>query len=230
MLGQKYFQDRLSDIYDYSLIKYLSGNGYLKSTNQNIQIDWELCVDLSGEIILIVSNSSSRSLLYNSNETFNLSGKTLDGEWEIESNSILLYRATSNVLGDFSYRAVYNINLKHKKFSLKNITHSESYISNYDLFYTKEVYPLENNRNIDFFKINKNKEIKDLIEIKRISSAILSKMKLDINKQILEDIFLEIESVTWFLSLVSLNYCFESIVEIYNSYEKVFIVLFVLDV
>lgn len=226
MLGKKYFRDRLSDIYDYSLIQYLSGNGNLKSNNQNIQVDWELCVDLSGEIIFVVSNSRSRSLFYNSNETFNLSGKTLDGEWEIESNDILLYGVTSNSLGDFSFCAISDINLKHKNFSLNSITHSISYISNYDLFYGKEIYPLRANKNVDFEKIDKNKEIKDLIDIKRINSAILSKMKLYITNQDLEDNLVEVESITWFLSLVSLNYCFESIVEIHNSSEKVFIKIY----
>ena len=93
MQGQAYFEKRLGDIYDYSLIKYFSGSGNLISCDTNIPVDWELCVDITGDILLVFTSKTKISQINGEHKfiKFNLQGVSTDENWEINSENIIIY-------------------------------------------------------------------------------------------------------------------------------------------
>ena len=68
MLGQNYFANRLGDIYEYSIIKYKYGKGVSNDsiTHDSAQYCWELCVDVSGNIIFVLHSEVDFLPLFNS--------------------------------------------------------------------------------------------------------------------------------------------------------------------
>lgn len=85
MLGQDYFTIRLSDIYEYSRIQYKCGEGI---SNKNAKYLWELCVDVSGNIIFVLSSKEYLHFLDHNTNVESFSGTSNDEVWEINCTDI----------------------------------------------------------------------------------------------------------------------------------------------
>lgn len=224
------FQNRLGDIYEYSPLKYINGNGVISSEGQTRNVNWELCLDICGESHLQISYSGIQF----SKGSFFLRGETEDKCWEIESQNVYILSREYNSEGskNIFYCKTREINIT-KKQCTSEITKAEVFITNFDFT------GLEWSENKDSSVLNKfsvalpkmgiqfilnehHKSINELLRRNRITKAILSKMIVNLNdKMNTDELNNEVTKITLFLSSLTLNSNYEQLINYYHKEELV---------
>lgn len=223
MLGQDYFKNRLGDIYQYSRIPYQSGEG---TSDQNRKYFWELCIDISGNIIFVLHPRGGLEPLENPPKMQGFSGISLDEKWEIECSDLHFLAAEIEISQKshlFYLPSSVSLKQKTKKDQHPNI--AKAYFSN-SLFSSVD-YPNGFIVNIDdkelcFQMLDNYKQIVEFIAIGRIDHAILSQVSIPINTdEDIHSIVEEAKSISWFFSLLSLNTNCIPIIEYLSANEIV---------
>ena len=231
MKGKEYFKQRLSDIYEFSLIDYLSGEGSLQLENSDIHVKWELCVDVSGQMLLIIScNKSLQTSQGTKFNRFNINGTSYDEDWKIECEDVILYSKSYRWNGSNELYTYFGspdlINLYIKKFQGK-VDRVKAYISNFN-FIGLEFSDYEDGSNLDKFDckiqtktftfrlLQASKKLIELIQVARIPNAVLSTVSVPILAyEDFENSLKELNSLCWFISFLSLNTCFSPMTEMF---------------
>ena len=216
MLGQNYFANRLGDIYEYSIIKYKCGKG---TSNNSTQYCWELCVDVSGNIIFVLHSEVDFLPLFNS-KIQSFSGKSNDEMWNINCTDIHIFKQTEEIFKNCSLFCMPRSVVLTRKMQTTNTPNkARAYLSNFDfspLDDQRGFFVQINCKDIYFQLLENSKEIIKLIEIRRINNAILSTIDIPINNdENINEIESEIESISWFLSFLNMNLNFTPIIEYY---------------
>lgn len=230
LMEENVFSKRLGDIYDYSPLKYMSGEAVISSETQAQDVHWELCLDVSGETHLQISYSGIPLRMKN----FTLTGETEDKQWFVESKKVYIVTTNHNSEGlrNTIYCKTPEINFSKKQCDLE-IQKAEVFITNFD-FLGSEYTIVDNHHclnkipvslpNVDLQLIlgENYKAVKELLQIRRISKAILSKMIVSSNQQItMEELNKEINQITLFLSSITLNTNYEQMINYFNDEELV---------
>jgi hypothetical protein len=243
MLGQSYFESRLNEIYNYCLVSYLCGSGELVSTDSKIKTHWELCQDVSGEIIFILSSSSIIETDKGGDfVNFVFKGISNDNNWEITSEKLVIHSQKIGwSLNDEQityFCSTKMVILKHRhNYRENSFSKALAYLHNFKfigLDWTK--YETINrrdkfncqvcNRDIHFKLLYENKNIEQLIENDRIAKAVLSTMEYPVNDgETIEFCIEEIEKISYFLSITTLNTNFSPMIELFSGEEKVAIII-----
>lgn len=229
-MDENVFSKRLGDIYDYSPLKYMNGEAVISSGAQAQDVHWELCLDVSGETHLQISYSGIPLRM----RDFSLMGETEDKQWIIESEKVYVFNTNHNSEGlrNTIYCKAPEINISKKQSDLK-IHRAEVAITNFDFLgseYTivddhhhlNKITVLIPNANLQFILSENYKVIKELLQIRRISKAVLSKIIVNSNQQItIEELDKEIRQITMFLSSITLNTNYEQLINYFNGDELV---------
>lgn len=212
LLGKKYFKNRLADIYQYSRIPYLSGEG---KCDQNIGYLWELCIDLAGNIIFILhlkdnDNFFLEQLCSSTTKITSFSGISCNKKWNIKCKS--LHFLSAEIVKDRKNSIFYipsSITLEKENNKNKPPNVAKADFADFafsDINGQSEFVVNSNNKELRFNMIDSNKKLRNLIDIKRIDNAILSCVTIPINRsESLDSIASEAESISWFLSFLNLN-------------------------
>lgn len=229
-MDENIFSKRLGDIYDYSPLKYMNGEAIISSETQAQHVQWELCLDVSGETHLQISYSGIPLRM----KDFSLTGETKDKEWIIESEKVYVSNTNHNSEGlrNTIYCKVPEINISKKQSDLE-IQKAEVFITNFD-FLGSEYTIVDNHYclnkisvslpNVDLQLIlsENHKAVKELLQIRRISKAVLSKIIVSSNHLMtIEELNKEINQITLFLSSITLNTNYEQLINYYNGDELV---------
>lgn len=230
-LGKSVFEERLEDVYKYSIVDYLHGIGIISNDfGSKFRVNWELCVDVSGNLLFIISgNLASCSMTKGDHfvEYF-LDGKTADNQWTIKFKQMIICSFTYNADIDANVcrceiQGQGNIQIEKVGSASESISLVRSYLKN---FYFKgiEAEKLGNSIkynkftskadqfNVCFRMLDNSEKIKSLIDENRLQSAVFSCM--DISKKMacaIINVEMEIDNITWFLSFLSLNTTFAPI-------------------
>ncbi|MGB3207481.1 MAG: hypothetical protein WBB28_21050 [Crinalium sp.] len=226
MLGETYFATRLGDIYEYSIIPYKCGKC---TSNESVSYFWELCVDVSGNIIFILSLEDLSQNDFNIDIIDNISGISSDGLWKITSNNIHIKLTTSKYINSshqinhfcIPSRVILNLTASQDlKFDLVRAYPSNFTFSTID--YERGFIVSLNKKDIYFQRVSKHKEIIDFIDSGRIRNALLSTLEIPIDShEVIENIEEEIINISWFISILSLNLNFVPVVEYFNQNKLV---------
>jgi hypothetical protein len=244
MLGRNYFESRLNEIYNYCLLGYISGTGELVSTSSRYNINWELCQDITGEILFILS--SSLDIKFDNQGDFihfSFNGISSNGLWEANSPDLIIHSqkfgwAYNNER--FTHFCTANmITLKHiqnyrdNNFSkalacLYNFKFEGLDFSQYEQMNKKDKFICQTqDRDILFKLVFEDRNIKELIETKRIQKAVFSTLEYPMHEgESMGFCKKEIEKICWFLSMSTLNTNFSPIIEYYSGEEKVAITIY----
>jgi len=236
MVSEEYFKNLLGDLYNFSLFKFLHGEGHLyDNSNPPIPIRWGLCVDVSGNKILALStegiyiNDFSEG---NRMKKLMLEGKSNCNEWRINTTDLVVisqeYSFETNCT---TLRCIFNQLILEKEFS--RITSIKAHLTNFHFLglesscYGKRRVMdkfsfTSNGRNIEF-KLNENaNEVKKMITSGRISAAIMSTLTFNVfPNESLQSISDELDDITLFLSSLTLNTNYAQVVEYYCDQEVV---------
>lgn len=208
----------------------MNGEAIISSGANTQEVYWELCLDVSGEAHLQISYSGIPLRMRN----FSLTGETEDKQWIIESEKVYVFNANHNSEGlrNIIYCKAPEINISKKQSGLE-IHRVEVDITNFDFLgseYTivddhynlNKISVLIPNASLQFILSENYKVIKELLQIRRISKAILSKIILSSNQQItIEELDKEIRQITLFLSSITLNTNYEQLIKYFNGDELV---------
>ena len=231
MYGEQYYKDRLIDIYEFSPISYLFGNGELQRPDSNIEMYWELVVSITGEIILnLFSNGIFYSNLFDdSNLDFN--GITNDGSWSISISSIHVSKICSPIKNDLHT----SISCIPQQICLVKIQDAceldklEGLINNFDFIGSEvskngDLYELNQirvnlkNKEVLFRTNDSHKAIKQQISLNRIDRALLSTVSIPINSydeiNHIEDLMF---SICQLLSLLNINSCYCPVLKYWSN-------------
>jgi hypothetical protein len=236
LIGIEYFKERLSDVYKYSLIPYISGIGTLKSNDLSLKVNWEFCLDISGQSHLILSYTGIPFKLAEAGKliNFSLDGISIDKVWNITTNVVFVGSRfhTSDGLQNTLYCKSNEVIFSKEK-NDNRITSISAKVTNFDFLgldysevrdqiFRDKFSVTTSNRDIEFKLVDNYPEIKRLLEINRINYAILSKFKLEMQPdETIEMVNKEIYSITRFLSLLSLNTNYAQLIEYYDRNEMV---------
>lgn len=214
MLGQKYFEKRLGDIYQYSRIAYKSGDG---RANER-EYSWELCVDVCGNIIFVLSSNDLLQDVSNISKIDHFSGTSGDDIWDITCSDIHILSKEFGISQKPALFSLPNsIVLARRDQTESVINLAKAYFSNFDFFRVdcEQGFSINiNNKNLCFQTLGVSKKFIELIDVGRIPNAILSHVSIPVDKNdnisVIEE---EARSISWFLSLLSLNSNFIPIIE-----------------
>lgn len=242
MIGQDYFKDRLGRIYRFSIIPYMYGynNGacfllvitsildlkYLKILlfliDRCIFCSWELCVDVSGEIIFILTSNNFHTESLSKINLF--TGISCENNWIIECKEIYIlniksYSSNSQKYVNKSFCRPSSIKLVQNSKDSK-IDLARAYLNNFHKVDSHNFYVNIQEKEIFFRMIDNSKDILNLIETKRLSGAIFSEMIIPFDKsETIETVNHQIKSISWFLSFLSLNLTFPPVIRYYSGEE-----------
>lgn len=229
MLGQSYFAARLSDIYEYSIIPYLCGEC---TSNEGNEYFWELCVDVSGNILFVLHSKDASAFFHSSEGPFGDSdkiqriiGMSDDATWEIACTDIYALKCKGKLFREFTcFCHPKEIVLQRQEFNNSNF--AKAYFSNFN--FVRIEHRRKFNLKIDdkaycFQMLENSDRLIELIETSRISNALLSTVRVPTSQT--EAIQSEIKSIGWFLSLLSLNSISAPVIEYLYENEVVKIVI-----
>ena len=220
MLGQKYFEERLGDIYQYSRIAYKSGKGKI---NQK-EYFWELCADACGNIIFILSSPDFLQDLEISNNN-HFFGVSDDNIWDLTCTDIHIL---ATEVKSYEYQILFclpsSIVLTRKDQPVSNITLAKAYFSNFDFCGVdceRGFFVNIGGKKLCFQTLETRKSLINLIDIGRIPNALLSQVSIPVGKN---DSIAEIQgeaiSISWFLSFLNLDLTSIPIIE-YSSDSEI---------
>ena len=252
MLGEKYFQDKYAGIYDLCPIKYEYGTGIIsykssddKENKENkddkedkkYSVDWEFVASITGESTFVIHyNGFFLPNEFDADIKFN--GETHCKNWDVKCDNIKLISQTISTFDKtISHYIVHDFCFIKKGINIQDINYVEGSILNFDFLGT-EITKTDlriaydhftvhiHNKDCQFYNLENNKEIKDLINLKRIDRAILSYVKIQIIKdENVKDIDQQLKLISNFLKFVNLNSCDYPIIQYYHDntiYKKVY--------
>ena len=222
MLGIEYFEKRLVDIYEYSLMKYTCGTGKLTIGPIDDDVNWEAVISVTGELILVLSASDvlavDSSIMRDERGSFY--GNTLDGEWTVSATNVFITNMNFQFGDCVSTRltcAVDDFSMTRKDAGDFSVSHIEGCLSNFN-FMGLEATAKRNGWTRDRFTVSVcdkdvvfreslgKKEILGHVRSKRIDRAILSTVVIPVNdgetEETVED---QLDRLSWFLSLPNVN-------------------------
>jgi hypothetical protein len=214
MLGKDYFANRLGDIYEYSRIQYKSGKCV---SNQENNYFWELCVDVSGNIIFVLHSNTITDCTLKISRIQSIYGMCNDEVWEITSTDIVIQKITTS-FQDNSVLTTYfcipsSILLKLKCKTSITFSLVRGYFSNFS-FSNRSFAAKVDDKDIQFKMLESSKNIIELIEIQRIDNALLSIIEVPVKEcEDIDNVKAEITSISFFVSLLSANLNFVPIIE-----------------
>jgi hypothetical protein len=236
MLGQQYFEKRLGDTYNFCLVKYLNGSGEIVSDNKRSNVNWELCQDITGEVLFILSSSAVIETDENDGfKNYSIVGLSSDGTLELKCERFVIY---SQKMGwrfnneRFTYFcSLYDlISIKNRdKYRENNFSKALAYLTNfkfeglefskYDNLDKKDKFCCKLQDRTAYFKLLFNdKDIKELMEIGRINKAVFSTLEYPLKEGESIDYCLgEIEKICWFLCVSTFNTNFSPLVQVYSE-------------
>jgi hypothetical protein len=192
------------------------------------RIFWELCIDISGNIIFILHAKQPIYDLVNLSQVNSFSGMSDDEIWEIECTELHFLSHTGEISHGYRLTFFYlpsSITLKIKDLATRHPNLAKAYFSNFKFsgIENEGIFFVNINSKIICFEMLENSnEIIELINIQRISNAITSQVSITINQdENIDFIKNEITSISWFLSLLNLNLNFTPIIEYYANDEVV---------
>lgn len=226
MLGKNYFEKRLGDIYQYSRIPYIKGEG---KTNQR-KYFWELCVDACGNLIFILSSFNSLQNLGDTPKIEHFSGVSEDSVWNLTCTNIHILETKDILATEVEVSKVQilfclpsSIILTRKEQQSNRITLAKAYLSNFDFFRVdceRGFFVNLDSKRLCFQTLEASQELIKLIEIGRIPNALLSQVSIPVDKnESISTIENEARSISWFLSLLNLNSTFVPIIEYFSDSE-----------
>lgn len=235
MVGKDFFKERLEGIYEFSLIKYYYGEGDIILGDKSIKVNWELCLDIKGDINLVLSSSNNLDFTDEDNNFFNyhMMGFTSDEKFITEFDDIIIYYSKYDSKSDsYIYYACCNsIGIKSaSKYKNGNFTKAIVYLNNFNLkenelaIYKNNALKIDvTNRSFEIKLHTKSEDIRKYIDLNRLQYAVLASIDVEINKgEEIELILKEISSICWLLGLITLNTTFAPLVEVYNGDEVVY--------
>ncbi|MCF2146173.1 hypothetical protein IQ276_006855 [Desmonostoc muscorum LEGE 12446] len=215
MLGKDYFTIRLGDIYEYSRVQYKFGEGI---SNKNAKYLWELCVDVSGNIIFVLSSKESLHFLEHDTNVESFSGTSDDEVWEISCTDIKILTTKVEVSYKSTWFCLPSAVVLKLKVQPDNIpTLARAYFSNFNFSSVdceRGFFVNLNGKKLCFQMLENSNRLIDLIDIERINNAIVSTVSIPINYD--EDINVienEVQAISWFLSFLSMNTNFSPVIE-----------------
>ena len=220
-LGESVFRDRLKDIHEYSIIKYLHGHGKISNDiGFNAQVNWELCVDVSGKLLFIINGDLASCNISNDKHyiEYILDGVSADNQWTITFEKMIIYSLNYHTDIDewvclCEVQGHGNIQLAKVGSDSESVSSVEAYVNNFyfDEKNTAKKSPSCKADRLDvyFNMLDSSNEIKELINEKRIQSAAFSYISVSVenpcSKTFIES---EIDNITWFLSFLAFNTTF----------------------
>ncbi|OYD95695.1 hypothetical protein CDG76_12215 [Nostoc sp. 'Peltigera membranacea cyanobiont' 210A] len=214
MLGKDYFANRLGDIYEYSRIPYKSGKCV---SNEEKNYFWELCVDVSGNIIFVLHSNTITDCTFQISQIQYISGMCDDEVWKIISKDIVIQKITtffqenSVLITYFCIPSSILLKLKCKTPIIFSLV--RGYFSNFS-FSNRSFAAKADNKEIQFKMLQTSKNIIELLEIKRIDNALLSIIEVPVKEgEDIDNVKAEITSISFFVSLLSANLNFVPIIE-----------------
>ena len=227
MITKNYFKKRLSDMYDLSIIKYLSGEGNIEFNSKKISVNWELnlSVDSNINLVLFISGFVFTDDLKDDSIKVKFYGKTNDEKWNINSQNIKIGDVQKNV-GDKDYTLLFcslikeSLNLEKSNDKDQDIDKLEGYILNYDNYKNFEV-EIED-RSIVFEQLKDRKEINKFVQNKRLDKAIFSTVNIPIKEgEKISKGRKILDKLCHLLSLINMNYNYCNLVKFYSNDEIV---------
>ncbi|WP_099240392.1 hypothetical protein [Synechococcus sp. BDU 130192] len=250
MIGKKYFKNRLGETYKFSVIPYMYGEGYglhsifllfilkilnnkysrllvlyfYREVHQSPLYSWELCVDVCGKSILVLTSKENYGLIPRRINFF--IGVSSDNTWNIACKKIKVLNVKSccsdteeNI--DFLYCRPFYVELSQESCSLIQPDYAKVFLSNFHQN-DNEIYVEIQEKLIHFQSLKNTKEILAFIEMERLSGAILSEMLIPFKKhETTEDIQYQIQSISKFLSFLRLNSILPFVIEYQSEKEAI---------
>ncbi|MGF1987083.1 MAG: hypothetical protein RMY62_004380 [Nostoc sp. ZfuVER08] len=215
MLGQNYFATRLSDIYEYSRIHYRCGEGV---SSENIDYFWELCVDVSGNIIFLLHTKIFTHFLEEIPKIKSFTGTSNDKAWKINCTDIHVLSVEAKIPNKLTYFCIPSIvNLEKQRNDVNVFNYAKAYFTNFEFSSIESDRGLVvniNGKDFCFQMIDKCKIIIDFLKRERINNALISTVTISFNSgESIKEIEDEIKSISWFLSLLNINGTFTPVIE-----------------
>ncbi|QPW62109.1 hypothetical protein [Clostridium botulinum] len=239
-MSNEIFKKQFGELYDLSIIKYECGKGLLSNDNNEYSVNWELNMDIKGDITLMVClNQRIKYSTTNEFIKYNLIGTTLNNTWKVLAKDIMFniceveineckYKLTGSPKTVDFVKIKNNFIKKNNKIRLKaginNFKFAGLEYSNNNGRYIRDKFKVDINETEVYFKLKENiKQIEQFIEGHRIESAVMSYICFDIEQNYnIEDIEKFLSDISWFLSLITLNTTFVPYIEIYNNDEIIY--------
>lgn len=230
MLGQRYFEQRLGDIYSLSPIRYIAGTGKLNDGETLLDVTWELNVSVTGDSILAISTTSviglARMLKAGSFVKWQLIGKSEDSEFKATADDLILSEMSYSSTHEHTtyFGAFQKIELLKKEASPP--THLEALVRNLDFMGLEwGQHGLESRRDrfqvnladrkIDFRNYAEMKHLKKLIKSGRLDRAILGEIHVPILVgESLDEAMGTLDMIEWLTSFLTMNRTFSPLVRL----------------
>ncbi|MEF2248811.1 hypothetical protein V1L65_28155 [Paenibacillus sp. IITD108] len=235
MISDEYFRSTSGDLFDYSIIKNINGQGTLHGDSTR-PVNWALSVDITGNKYLIietemVSDFGGFYVNYMSDKKYRLEGRSSDDQWTIKCDDIdISSTAFSLVDNQTTFICSFEQIFLQKHFeAIKSV---RAYISNFHFLglestnyggsFLRDKFTIHiQNRQLEFKLLESSTVVKNLIKSGRIPSAIMSSLSVEINNdESIEDINNLLTNISFFLSTLTLNHNFCHVIE-YESNDEV---------
>ena len=222
MRGQDYFRDRLREIYEFSPIPYLSGEGELEHGTRTVRVRWEVCVPITGDPLFALS-SAVRALIPQEqwcwpSRSFNqgtLRGHLASGETVSATGVIVTGVSLSSTAQDITYAAHFRqFEIIHQERAPTAIV---AEMRNFTFLGTEQVIRGEGwylgrfrtvlpSRTVVFEMKPEHERIESLIKSERIDRAILSEARIPLlGSEQHNDVWSILSNLEWLLSFLTLN-------------------------
>jgi hypothetical protein len=222
MVGKEYFERRIGDIYHLSPIAYMSGEGDLRDQMESIKVQWELNVSITGEHLLVLTSERviPPDRCVNSDGTFvewSLIGTTTGGESTVTAGGVTLSQSS------FSSERIQSTYFSHFRQMDIAQAHSGTTTSLEAMarnltFVGLETTIQDSLRSLDKFRVavasrqiyfylsEQENELKNLIKIRRIDRALMSKIHVPLAPgEAIEDGLRILDTLEWLVSFLTLN-------------------------
>lgn len=232
MVGINFFKERIGDIFSFSLIKYICGNGQL-SNSMNINVTWEINLDITGKTLLVLTSCTDIPTEHSNHFLkYTLRGHSNDSKWSIKVTNLIIFSSQHDSTKTLiRYICDFNkIELFVNDYNKLPFDSSVSYITNFNFnginsspVYNKgkkgakrDCFSCDIRRRHYLFKQNDNIDsVYKLIQNKRITTGILLRIVINTKKtDSINLIFKKINEICWLLSLLDLNTIFSPLTEI----------------
>jgi len=238
MISDDYFKSMSGDLFDYSIIRNINGQGILYCDSP-LPVEWAVSVDISGNKFLIIKTdliSGFGNFLMSSvdDKKYRLEGKSYNEQWSLTCIDLVINSSSFSLDNNLvTFVCSFNQVIIQKNF--ENINSVRAFISNFHFKgleitktgdkYFKDRFTVNiQKRKIEFKLLENSSEIKSLIESGRIHSAIMSELTLaTYNDETIEDISNLISNISLFLSTLTLNHNFAHVIEYESRGEVVMI-------
>ncbi|MCX6340514.1 MAG: hypothetical protein NTX71_11455 [Candidatus Aureabacteria bacterium] len=211
MFGQKYFEQRIGDIFHLSPIPYLCGDGELSNSHESCKVRWELNVPITGEPLLVISTGKviTPDSWITADRQFVewiLTGATDDKLFLIAAEAVILNRMKPSSDEQPNYYFSQFRQMDILRSSSKAVTKLEAITLNFTFEGTDKFQIAVAGRQIHFRQSKQYSELRELIKIKRIDRALISEIHVPLLEGETLEMGIEILfTLGWLISFLTLN-------------------------